>query len=142
MCESFVTNVPLPPPARDGFTAVLAFLPIFEAPGFEAGDWRGGDKDENGVIRIPWVEYATQVLDFLRVLSLHGWVVPFDWPSWLPEAKRLVEPGGVEGADVETLQRLLTTIVRQDRFVEGNLASAFESGLVVRILRRIAELRP
>lgn len=137
-----VTDAHLPPPSREGFAAVLAFLPSFEKRDFEAGEWRGGETDENGVIQMPWVEYDPQVLEFLTALSTHGWVVPFDWPSWLPETKRLAEPDGVEAADLESLQRLLTTIVRQDRFVEGNLASAFESGLVVRILGRIAELRP
>lgn len=137
-----MTDTPIPPPTADAFAPVLAFLPLFEEPGFEAGRWNGGDADEAGVIHMPWVDYDPTVLEFLRALSTNGWVVPFDWPSWLPGAQRLVEPGGIEEADVEALQRLLTAIVRQDRFVEGALAGAFESGLLVRILRRIRELAP
>ena len=36
-----------------------------------------------------------------------------------------------------TLRKLFTLLVRRDRFVEGSLGEALESGLVVRILYRL-----
>ena len=50
------------------------------------------------------------------------------------------EPSVLEAATPEQLQRLLTVLIRQERFVDGALESAFESGLLVRILRRVAAL--
>ena len=35
---------------------------------------------------------------------------------------------------------LLTAIIRSDRFTEGSIAGAFESGLLARIARRAASL--
>jgi hypothetical protein len=64
----------------------------------------------------------------------------FDWPSWKDEGKRYLAPGGVEGADLETCRKLLTVIVRQDRFVDGSLSGHIGEGLASRIVRRIAEL--
>ena len=43
-------------------------------------------------------------------------------------------------ATPEQLARLLTVCVREDRFCEGALESAFESGLLTRILERAAVL--
>ena len=50
------------------------------------------------------------------------------------------EPGVLEDATPEQLERLLTVLIRQERFVDGALESAFESGLLVRILKRAAVL--
>ena len=43
----------------------------------------------------------------------------------------------METASLLELAQLLTAIHRGDRFMEGNIAGAFESGLIVRIVRRI-----
>jgi O-acetyl-ADP-ribose deacetylase len=75
-------------------------------------------------------------------LYKHHWVIPFDWPAWHQEAVRYRENRGmISGADLETLRKLLTTHVREDRFAEGHLSSAFKSGEIVAILRRLKELR-
>jgi hypothetical protein len=64
----------------------------------------------------------------------------FDWPSWRPEAERLVEQNGIESADLETCRRLLTVLTRQERFVENSLRGHVESGVVAQLVRRLAEL--
>jgi hypothetical protein len=46
----------------------------------------------------------------------------------------------VAGATQEELAKLLTAIIRSDRFVEGSLEGAFESGLLAAICRRAAVL--
>jgi hypothetical protein len=68
-----------------------------------------------------------------------GWVVPFDWMAWAgsPEGRRLLEDrDAIARASSDDIQRMLTTIIRSDRFTEGSLAGAFESGLVLAILER------
>jgi hypothetical protein len=113
---------------------------VFAADSFSAGAWRGGERDAAGVTHMPWFEYAEPVRDFWAALYEHRWVVSFDWPGWQHEAERLLTGGGIDTADVATLRRLLTTLVRRDRFVEGFLASAFEQGWIVAILRRAEAL--
>ena len=68
----------------------------------------------------------------------------FDWPTWAqtPEAQRLRDDSeAIQQATVLDLARLLTVVIRSDRFAEGAVAEAVESGLVTAVLRRIAQLR-
>lgn len=57
-----------------------------------------------------------------------GWVRPdFDWPAWAqtPEAERLPNGrGALEQATVLEVARLLTVVIRSDRFVEGAVTEA------------------
>ena len=83
--------------------------------------------------------------DFIDTCYRIGWILypGFRWSTWItsPEAIRLHgDPAVLEQATIEQLQKLLTYLCRQDRFCEGVLDSAFKSGLLVRILRRIAAL--
>jgi hypothetical protein len=125
--------------------ALAAFLPEFEKPGFEFGQWvtplAGG---EPGVTIMPFFTQDPVAESLYRTCDDMGWVLQgFDWPAWngTPEATQLRDnPGVLERATPEQLARLLTVLIRQDRFVEGALATAYEDGLVVRILRRAASL--
>ena len=47
----------------------------------------------------------------------------------------------IDSADVVTLKKLFTTHVRKDRFCEGHLATMFENGHIVALLRRLKEIR-
>ena len=117
----------------ESMTALAEFLPKFEAPGFEFGDWESG-----------WFRPSQDALEFVSACYASGWMKPnFDWPDWAgtEEAARLRDdPKALEQATPEQLSRLLTVLVRQDRFVDGSLGAAFESSLLVRIVRRIANL--
>lgn len=73
-----------------------------------------------------------------------GWVLTdFDWSTWAngPECQRLIQnPDQVAAVDALTLARLLTARLRQDRFCEGHLNSAFEEGHLRPIVRRASVL--
>jgi hypothetical protein len=49
-------------------------------------------------------------------------------------------PEALDTASPDDLARLLTAIVRSDRFVEGSMVGAFESGLLASIARRAVVL--
>lgn len=71
------------------------------------------------------------------------WVLVFDWPKCAhgPECQRLIQnPREIAAVDVLTLARLLTSFLRQDRFCEGSLKSAFEHGQLLAIVRRASVL--
>ena len=71
-----------------------------------------------------------------------GWVMrDFNWGTWkqTPEAVSLRDDAQVLAlASPEQLSRLLTVCIRQERFREGALEAAFESGLLTRLLQRAA----
>jgi hypothetical protein len=135
-----VTTGPEPSPApltQDAIPELLKFLPVLESPHFMAGEWRGGQTDADGVIHMPWFELSVDARAFVATLGKGGWIFVFDWMSWANDARQIIETDGLERADLLMLRKLLTLLVRRDRFVEGSLGEAFESGLVVRILYRL-----
>jgi len=65
-----------------------------------------------------------------------GLVIDFDWPHW-DEGRQILsdENTDLSKYSVVTLCKLLTAIVRSDRFVEGNLIAFFENSTILKILR-------
>lgn len=117
--------------------AILPFLDRFEAVDFSAGNW----KTPEG--QFPWFNFEEVVMEFNQVLYDNGWVTPaFDWTEWQQSAQKFVDsPKQIDKADATTIQKLLTTHCRADRFCEGHLASMFENGHIVSLLRRLKTIR-
>ncbi len=123
-----------PPLSAGNLQAVLNFLPVFEQPDFSPGEWIS----QAG--RLPYFSYTSTVLDFIKTLAANGFIQPFDWMNWR-EGEQLVDrPDLLGSASLQTLRKLLTAHVRSDRFNEGHLAGTFESGHMVLILKRLAEI--
>jgi len=111
---------------------ILSYLDLFEAADFSVGTWSGEEGD------LPWFSFDEAVSKFIQALYKHNWIIPFDWSEWQHEAEKYVnDPTLLETADVETISKLFTTHVRKDRFCEGHLASMFENGHIVALLRRL-----
>jgi len=127
------------PTERDRLRALAAFEPVLTAPDFTIGRWITTEPDANGVRQMPWFEYSPAADELRRIAASNGWVVPFDWMAWVttPDAQRLIaDPRLVAGATTGDLVKLLTAIIRGDRFSEGELAGAYESGMLLAIVRR------
>ena len=121
------------PPLKERLDALVEFLETFESPEFEFGQSIAPPG------RMPFFSYSDEASRFIQVCYDMKWVHPFDWGEWMRsgEAVRLRnEPGVLESATPEQLQQLLTTVIRQDRFVDGAVAGAYKAGLLVEILRR------
>ena len=132
----------LAPPQLDGLASLL---PAFEAPDVEFGTLKGGHEVEPGSFTMPWFSHSELTSRFLEVAYRDDWVRPdFDWMAWeeTPEAVRLRDDrGALQQATVLDLARFLTVVIRSERFDEGALAEALESGLVTAVLQRIEQLR-
>jgi hypothetical protein len=58
-----------------------------------------------------------------------------------PEARSLAGDRAALGqASEDQLAKLMTALIRQDRFVEGNLAAAFRDGLLLAMAERARAL--
>lgn len=132
-----------PPPSPDALRALAGWATRFARPDFSMGAWVVAQPDEDGVTQLPWFSYSDDADAFRGMLGEHGWIEVFDWRAWLdtPRGHALAnDRGALAGASGEELRRLLTAIVRSDRFSEGSFAGAFESGLLLAIARRAAAL--
>jgi hypothetical protein len=81
------------------------------------------------------------VLEFVQAVCTAGLVVDFDWPSWASVGREIeADPEKLAAADLETVTKLLTIVVRSERFSEGSIAAAIKDGRLVRLLSRLGEL--
>ena len=116
--------------------AILKYLPLFEKQDYQCGQW----VEQEG--QFPYFSFSPEVDEFIDTLYKQDMIIPFDWRSWSEEAERYqTDPKALEAADLLTLRKLLTAHIRGDRFVEGHLASVFESGHITAILRRLKQIR-
>ena len=122
---------------KERLESLASFLPEFESPDFSFGEM------VNSPGGMPYYRRSPAASRFVEAGHKSGWIQPFDWGKWMrtDEAIRLRDDRkALEEATPEQLSRILTVLVRQDRFVEGSLAGAFEAGMLTRILRRISAL--
>ena len=86
-----------------------------------------------------WV-YTSKIADFNRMVYEMDIVIVFDWMEWKEGQAMLKNPdqeyGHLDGA---TLCKLITLIVRAERFYEGYLHNCFENGSVLRIVTSLNE---
>jgi hypothetical protein len=120
------------------------FCTIFEDEGFQFGKWGGGDRDSSGSIEMPYFITSKAADKLVEHCYEHDWVLrDFDWPGWMQstEAQELRDnPETLAKASPDQLANLLTVLIRQEKFSEGSLASAYDSGLLTGILRRARTL--
>lgn len=131
-----------PLPTR--LAALAAYLPVFEDPDFEFATLGGGNRLEDGAVQVPFTILSEQASEFVRTTYDHGWTVAgFDWNTWIAttEASSLFgDPAALAAATPAQIERLLTALVRQDRFDDGALYRAYTDGLLTRVVRRAAQL--
>ncbi len=85
---------------------------------------------------MPYYVFSDQARELIAALP----VTPgFAWRDWIgiEEARTLLaDPARIAEASADQLVKMTTAIVRSDRFTEGSIAGAFESGLLEAIVRR------
>ncbi len=116
---------------------LFAVIPKIEGTSI-FGEWAGGEKDKDGVIQLPYCVSAPVVSQFSEIVYAIPIIISFDWGSW-DEGRKIAsdEDFDFDTIDLVTKCKLITAIVRNDRFCEGALVSAFESGLILKILQSI-----
>jgi hypothetical protein len=137
-------NVPHKPDFLPQLQALARYLPTLERTDFHAGAFAPVQKTESGALIMPYAVYSDVVVAFVKAAYEHGCVLTgFRWPEWAhaAEAQGLChDPSKLARATPEQLLRLLTATIRQDRFCEGVLLCAFETGLMLGIVRRAAAI--
>ncbi|MDM8537128.1 DUF6508 domain-containing protein [Desulfobacterales bacterium HSG17] len=102
------------------------------------GKMVGGEKNEKGIFQLPYCIEAPIVTKFMKIVYSLPVMIDFDWGAW-EEGRKIAndEKFDFDTVDIPTKCKLITAIVRNDRFCEGALVSAFESGLILRVLKSI-----
>jgi hypothetical protein len=126
--------------SRDRLRALGVWADRLEAPDFDFGHWVKPEQRADGAWTMPYFAFSAEALEFLKAAPIEV----FAWPNWMQtdEAQQLLaDHTAIAQATDEQLVRLLTALIRGDRFGEGTtLAGAYESGLLAGIARRAREL--
>ena len=104
------------------------------------GQLKGGESLNDGSVSMPFwssSEIARKTFAAIRNLDL---CPVFDWSNW-PEGKAILDDQAFDYDQIDTivLCKLLTLIIRQDRFNDGYLVSCFEKGIMTKIIRSLKE---
>jgi len=129
-------------PTLADLRAVAAFTEALMRPDLLVGTWHGGvPEHEGGPIQWPWVDYVPVVDAWVDSLYEHHVIVEYGEPGWNERMQAFSEdPSRLRSADLLTVRKVLTTVVRAERFGEGAIESAFETGLVQTAMLRLREL--
>ena len=102
------------------------------------GEWASAEKNEEETIQFPDCIEETIVSQFLDIVYRLPIIISFDWGAW-EEGREIASNDDFDHdtLDLPTKCKLITAIVRNNRFCDGVLVSAFESGLILRILKSI-----
>ncbi len=104
------------------------------------GEFHGIENQSDGSLRAPyWIstEVVSRVVQVLHDLDL---LPVFDWTSW--EAGREILDNtdtDFSALDTITLCKLLTVIVRQNRFYDGFVIMQFKRGVVQQIITALQQ---
>lgn len=122
---------------HEDWQPLLALIPKIESTS-SFGKWSEANKNEDGVVILPYCVPRPIVSQFLEIVYAIPIIISFDWGAW-DEGRKMVsdENFDYDVTDLVTKCKLITAIVRNDRFCEGALVSAFESGLILKILKSI-----
>lgn len=126
--------------------ALASFAPRLRDPGASFGSFTvpGRGETSHGLTQLPYWSYSVLAEEFIDMAYQSGWIdTNFDWGEWqdTAEGKRLLSnPAAILEADATQLLKLMTAILRSDRFVEGGLGKAFETGIITAITERAAAL--
>ncbi|TDF95485.1 DUF6508 domain-containing protein [Paenibacillus piri] len=114
----------------DNVKALFEFIAYFESDGkkYDVSEELGFD---------PY-RYHDQANHFINLLYCSNIIVSFDWSNWSKEANAYFNsPSLIVDADLITIRRLFTTIIRADRFVSGYYAGKLDAGIVLILLKRL-----
>jgi len=125
---------------------LAAFVPAFRDPRTSFGKWHPvtGKGTLEEPLTSPWFELSEVADRFCKMLYDTGWILEgFDWTEWIhtPDAQKLLRHReAIAVADCDQLAKLLTALVRQDRFSEGTLERSYADKILVAIVERAESL--
>lgn len=116
---------------------LLSLIPEIESTTVFATD-HPMQQDENGDYIITPTINGPLINRFLKIAYNMPIIISFDWAAW-DEGRKMAsdEHFDFNTVDIPTKCKLITALVRNDRFCDGVLAGAFKSGLIMKLLKSI-----
>lgn len=91
---------------------------------------------ERPVTQMPYAIYTEATNRVIQSLYALGAIARFNWSRW-DGIKKYRGPSALDAAEVADAVRMITAIVRGERFTEGAIATTLEDGTLPAALRRL-----
>lgn len=127
-------------------SALAAFASRLNKPGASFGKMTSTtDAERDGEVAAwPYWDSSPLAEEFIEMAYDAGWVHGnFDWSKWASTNEGqtyLTDPSSIATATSHQLQKIITALLRSEKFCEGSVLQAFESGLIPAIASRAANL--
>jgi len=118
---------------------LLRFLPLLKQPGRGFSSMPSQPRKDGDAFVIMHPLYGSDVLGFFHTAG-EDWWADYQYLEH-PARKRLDDAEFVSRASIDEIRTMLIMCVRGERFCDGFWESLLQSGTVVRLLERLAELR-
>ncbi len=93
------------------------------------------ERMSNGIVTFPYTKRSDLVKEFNDKAYSLRLLIDFDWYRWVKGAEILNDKNSdFDALSLDTLLRLITVMIRADRFHDGYLVQCFEGGIVLKIL--------
>ncbi len=104
------------------------------------GEFQGPTEDEAGVLTFPFCLNGQLIDRFLDIVYQMPIIINFNWGGW-DEGRNMARNPDFDfnTIAIPTKCKLITAIVRNDRFCDGALVEAFESGWMLKVLKSIKQ---
>jgi hypothetical protein len=98
------------------------------------------EKTPEGILGFPYWEETEPVSLFRKLACGIPLLIEYDWASWQDGRQILQNHTEIpENMGIIQLCKLITMIIRADRFNEGFMIQQFENGNVLRVLRALVD---
>jgi hypothetical protein len=106
----------------------------------EFGKVQESQKKAGAYLEFPHWIYTSKIADFNKMVYEMNIVIGFDWLEW-KEGQAMLKDPNQDYAQVDsiTLCKLITLIVRGERFYEGYMNNCFENGSILKIVTALKE---
>ena len=123
-------------PNLKNMDVLLEYLPYFNNP----------KNNFYGIIpnlsQLPFYNYSEESIAFYKALYHENMIQMFKKPEWNDETRKYFnDPELIGSADLVTIQKLFTTILRADRSFEGLIAEMIDRQIFLKLLIRLKEIR-
>ena len=117
---------------------LLKLIPEIEKVEQFGDDTEAMELLEQGILDMEPYDEHEIVERFREVIYSIPIAIDFNWPGW-DEGREMVsnEYFDYDTVDIPTKCKVITAIARSDRFSSGALVNAFESGLILKLLKSI-----
>ncbi|THV41161.1 DUF6508 domain-containing protein [Glycomyces buryatensis] len=100
-------------------------------------EWSTGQGTPDEPLHFPYPNYSPAIGAIHHQLYEVDAVTSFNWPAWFQENPQYRDPAAIAAAGPAFAARVATVVIRRERFSEGSLQKAMETGVLAAILERL-----